>query len=69
MTKAHRFGLWLVLGLAAMSTVMLVDLSRLLGDIQVVGHRAYDARVFTSFKLFFWDTTDLLDAVRLWRTP
>jgi hypothetical protein len=69
MNSAHRFGLWFVLGVAAMSTVMLVDLSRLLGDIQVVGHRAYDARVFTSFKLFFWDTTDLLDAVRLWRTP
>jgi len=69
MTRTQRAGLWLVLGVAAMSVVMLIDLSRLLGDIQIVGHRAYDARVFTSFKLFFWDVTDLLDAVRLWRTP
>lgn len=66
MTTAGRAGLWVSLGIVAVSLVVFIDVNRLLGDIESEGRRAYDAGVFTGFKLFFWDTSQLADAVRLW---
>jgi hypothetical protein len=66
-TALSRSAIWLVIGVAAVGAVMLADVSRLLGEIESAGRRAYDARVFTGFKAVFTDTSDLADAIALWR--
>jgi hypothetical protein len=66
MTTTKRSSLWVLAGVALTSIVLLADLSRLLGSIESVGQRAYDARVFTGFRVFFWNTSELGDAIRLW---
>jgi hypothetical protein len=58
---------WLAGGIAAVSLVTLIDVSRLLGAIQSDGARSYNASVFTGLKFLFWDTADLRDAMDFWR--
>jgi hypothetical protein len=58
--------LWTWFGLAAVTGVMLTDLSRLLGDIQVPGRLAYDASVFTNPHIVFFKSRALEDAMSVW---
>jgi hypothetical protein len=62
-----RFRIWLVAGIAAVSVVMLIDLGRLLGDIQSPDHQAYDSGVFTEPKIDPRDTRDFEAALSLWK--
>ncbi len=65
--RCSHFRTWLIIGVALTASVMLADLSRLLGSVESSGLRAYDAQVFTGFYIRFWDTAELGDAIRLWR--
>jgi hypothetical protein len=64
--RVHTFRIWLVIGIAAISAVMMIDLGRLLGDIQSPGYEAYDAGVFTEPTFTFLDTTNFENAIALW---
>lgn len=63
----RRLFTWAIVGAAALAGVMLKDLSGLLGDIQTSGSHSYDAGVFTGAHFRFWDTTELRDAIVVWR--
>jgi hypothetical protein len=62
-------GIWIAVGILAVASVLLKDIGALLGDIQSLGRHSYDAGVFTGFKLRFWDTSELADAINLWQAP
>src|SRR5688572_18553696 len=58
---------WLVVGLFAICVTALNEVSRLLGAVESAGQQAYDANVFTGFRLAFWNTEVLSAAMVLWR--
>jgi hypothetical protein len=55
---------WLLMGVAAFSGVMLNEVGRLLGDVQVPGRPAFDAGAFTRPHLP--NRTDLQEAELVW---
>ncbi|HEV2755978.1 MAG TPA: hypothetical protein VG318_09410 [Actinomycetota bacterium] len=59
---------WVAVGAAAVAAVMLKDVSGLLADVQTAGARSYSADVFTGWHLDVIDTTQLRDAITLWRS-
>jgi hypothetical protein len=62
-----RVARWVLFGAAAATMLMMRDISTLLGSIESAGERSYDAGVLTGPKLFFWDTNEFREAVRIWR--
>jgi hypothetical protein len=64
--KTHSLKAWVAIGIFALCVTALNDVSRLIGAIESAGQRAYDAGVFTSFRLQFWNTDALNAAMALW---
>jgi hypothetical protein len=67
MSVWKRRGLWVTVGVALLSAVVLADLGTLLTSIEGEGQRAYGPAVFTGLKLDPRNTEDLSDAIALWQ--
>lgn len=65
-TSLNRTLLWILAGVTALAAVLLKEVGGLLAAIETGGQRSYGASVFTGFKLLFWETDDLANAIRLW---
>jgi hypothetical protein len=66
-TRVSGITPWNVAGLFAISVTTLNEVSRLIGAVESAGQQAYDAGVFTAFRIAFWNTDALKAAMALWR--